>query len=152
MRISSVFLRPLCDASASARHGAFDEALNMGIDYELWLRLSAYWEFDFVPEVTVRYRIWSGQMSKNYRGRYEAGIGIMQRFIELQPGNRFPGPDLREAWAHTYTGRGNTILWRERDRRAAFRDYLRALSFRAWLTGRAGAQCCVPLVTVRAPR
>lgn len=133
-----------------AQHGVFDESLSMGIDYELWLRLSAHWEFDFVPEATVRYRIWSGQMSRNYRGRYEAGIGIMQRFIDGRPAVVSKG-QVREAWAHTYTGRGNTILWQEGDRRAAFRDYLRALSFRLgyWPAWRSMLRC---LVTTRAPR
>jgi len=133
-----------------ARCGPFDEALNMGIDYELWLRLSAYYEFDFVTEPTVRYRIWSGQMSRNYRGRYEAGMGIMQRFIERNPGV-VPRSVLRHAWAHTFTGRGNRILWQEKDRRAAFRDYLRALSFRPghWPVWRSMLRS---LVTTRAPR
>jgi len=133
-----------------ALHGAFDEALNMGIDYDLWLRLSAHWEFDFVSEPTVRYRIWSGQMSRNHRGRYEAGIGIMQRFIERNPGI-VPRSVLRRAWAHTYTGRGNRVLWQEKDRRAAFRDYLLALSFRPghWPVWRSMLRS---LVTTRAPR
>lgn len=132
------------------RHGAFDEALDMGIDYDLWLRLSAHCEFDFVPEPTVRYRIWSGQMSKNFRGRYEAGIRIMQRFIEQNP-NAVPEGVLRDAWAHTYTGRGNRILWQEKDRRSAFRDYLRALSFRPgyWPVWRSMLRS---LITMRAPR
>lgn len=132
------------------RYGAFDEAFAMGFDYDLWLRLSAHCEFDFIKEPTVRYRIWSGQLSRNYRGRYEVGIRVMQRFIDQNPG-LVPRPVLREAWAHTYTGRGNTVLWRERDRRAAFRDYLQALSFRPgyWPVWRAMLRS---LVTTRAPR
>ena len=132
------------------RHGPFDEGLGMGIDYELWLRLSAHYEFDFVCEPTVRYRIWSGQMSRNYRGRYEAGMSIMQRFIDRHP-DVVPPAVLRDAWAHTYTGRGNRILWQEKDRCAAFRDYLRALSFRpaSWPVWRSMLRS---LVTTRAPR
>ena len=132
------------------RYGAFDTSLDMGIDYDLWLRLSVHCEFDFVAEPTVRYRIWSGQMSKNVRGRYEAGIGIMQRFIERNPG-AVSQDVLRDAWAHTYTGRGNRILWLEKDRRAAFRDYLRALSFRAgyWPAWRSMLRS---VLTTRAPR
>ncbi len=132
------------------RFGVFDEALGMGIDYDLWLRLSAHYDFDFISEPTVRYRIWSGQMSKNYRGRYEAGIRIMQKFIDQNP-QLVPQAVLREAWAHTYTGRGNRILWQEQDRRAAFRDYFRALSFRAayWPAWRSMLRS---LLTTRAPR
>ena len=49
------------------RHGGFDENLPMGIDWDLWLRFSVAWKFMYVPEVTYLYRIWPGQMSKNYR-------------------------------------------------------------------------------------
>jgi glycosyltransferase involved in cell wall biosynthesis len=131
------------------RHGAFDETLGMGIDYDLWLRLSAHCQFDFITEPTVRYRIWPGQMSKNYRQRYESGIRIMQRFLERNPG--VVGDSIaRRAWAHTYTGRGDSTLWHEKDRVAAFRDYLRALSFRPafWPAWRSMLRS---LVTTRAP-
>ena len=131
------------------RHGAFDETLGMGIDYDLWLRLSAHCQFDFIAEPTVRYRIWPGQMSKNYRQRYESGIRIMQRFLERNPG--VVGDSVaRRAWAHTYTGRGDSTLWHEKDRVAALRDYLRALSFRPayWPAWRSMLRS---LVTTRAP-
>lgn len=130
-------------------HGLFDDALAMGIDYELWLRLSTFYEFDFVPEATVRYRIWSGQMSRNYRQRYDSGIRIMQNFISRNPG-AVHRSIVERAWAHTYTGRGNTILWHEKDRGAAFRDYLRALSFRPtyWPAWRAMLRS---LISLRAP-
>ena len=131
------------------RQGLFDETLGMGIDYDLWLRLSARYEFDFVPQPTVRYRIWSGQMSKNYRQRFESGIRIMQNFIDRNPG-AVDRDMLGRAWAHTYTGRGNNLLWHEKDWVAAFRDYLRALSFRPmyWPAWRAMLRS---LITTRAP-
>jgi glycosyltransferase involved in cell wall biosynthesis len=111
------------------RCGGFDVELRTGEDYEMWLRLSAKSEFDFVPEPLMRYRIWGGQMSRDYRGRYETAIRVMQRFLDRNPGvvdNRLAS----EAWAHTYTGRGNATLWRGNDRGGALRDYLRALSLR----------------------
>ena len=51
--------------------GMFDESLPMGIDYDLWLRISAYYEFYFLNEITYLYRKWDGQMSHKYRKRYE---------------------------------------------------------------------------------
>jgi glycosyltransferase involved in cell wall biosynthesis len=131
------------------RYGAFDESLRMGIDYELWLRLSAHVEFDFIAEPTARYRIWPGQMSKNYRERYESGIRIMRTFLERNPGAVRRSLE-RRAWAHTYTGRGDVILWREKNRAAALRDYLRALSFHPayWPAWRSMLRS---LVTTRAP-
>jgi glycosyltransferase involved in cell wall biosynthesis len=132
------------------RHGAFDESVRMGDDYDLWLRLSAHYEFDFIPQPTARYRVWSGQMSKNYRRRYESAICTMQRFLEHNPG-LVTGAQIRAAWAHTYTGRGNNTLWQERRRAAAMHDYLRALSFRPhyWPAWRAILR---GLITARAPR
>ena len=111
--------------------GGFDETLEMGIDYELWLRLSARYVFDFVPEVMLRYRIWPGSMSKNYRKRYQSAIRIMEGFLAKHPGV-VGAARIRQAWAHTYVGRGNVTLWREQDRRAALQDYARALRFVPW--------------------
>src|SRR5438270_746151 len=98
---------------------------------------------------TARYRIWAGQMSKDYRQRYKSGIRIMQNFLARNPGT-VEQAVVRSAWAHTYTGRGNVLLWREKDRRAALRDYLRALSFRPayWPAWPAMLRS---LVTTRAP-
>lgn len=111
------------------RLGIFDLTYGMGIDYDLWLRISAHYEFDFVPDPTVRYRIWAGQMSKNYRKRYESAIRIMQRFLDENPSAVAPRM-VRTAWAHTYLGRGDSILWHEKDKRAARADYMRALQYR----------------------
>ena len=111
-----------------ARHGGFDTRLRTGEDYDRWLRLSPHCQFDFVAEPAIRYRIWGGQMSKDYRARYETGIRTMQRFLTNNPDVVDPAV-VRRAWAHTYTGRGNVTLWRGRDRLGALRDYARALSF-----------------------
>ena len=110
------------------RHGGFDTALRTGEDYEMWLRLSAHYQFDYVEQPVMRYRIWSGQMSKDYRGRYATGIQTMQNFLRRNP-DAVERSVVRNAWAHTYTGRGNVTLWYGRDRLNALRDYLRALSF-----------------------
>lgn len=131
------------------RCGPFDLALRTGEDYEMWLRLSAHFEFDFVAQSTMRYRIWGGQMSRDYRGRYETGIRIMQNFLNNNPG-AVDQAVVRRAWAHTYTGRGNVTLWRGRDRINALRDYLRALRFRPdyWPAWRAILRS---FITTRAP-
>ena len=131
------------------RHGGFDETLGMGIDYDLWLRLSAHWQFDFVPQSTVRYRIWAGQMSKNYRKRYASAIRIMNAFLQSNPGV-VNHAVVREAWAHTYAGRGDSTLWHERDHMAALRDYWRALRYAPWSRS-VWRSILRSLVTTRAP-
>lgn len=82
--------------------GWFDESIPMGIDWDLWLRIALDWEFDFTPEPTYVYRIWDGQMSKNWRGRYEHAFEIMERFLALHP-NRLPSRLVATARADTYT-------------------------------------------------
>jgi glycosyltransferase involved in cell wall biosynthesis len=131
------------------RHGGFDVALRTGEDYEMWLRLSAHYQFDFVSGPTIRYRIWGGQMSKDYRARYATGMRTMQNFLAKNPGAVERGV-VRSAWAHTYTGRGNVTLWYGRDRLSALRDYLRALSFQPgyWPAWRAILRS---FITTRAP-
>lgn len=132
------------------RCGGFDETLRTGEDYDMWLRLSAHYPFDFIAEPAIRYRIWGGQMSTDYRARYETGIRTMQRFLDNNPGV-VDGAVVGRAWAHTYTGRGNVTLWRGRNRLGALRDYLRALSFRPgyWPAWRAILRS---FITTREPR
>jgi glycosyltransferase involved in cell wall biosynthesis len=108
--------------------GVFDESLPMGIDYDLWLRISTEYEFDFVAEPTIYYRVWSGQMSKNYMKRYHYGIKIMKNFISRYP-NAVDRKSIKEAWAHTYVGRGKCWANFERDKLKAIYDYLYALKY-----------------------
>lgn len=82
--------------------GAFDESIPMGIDWDLWLRVAAHWEFDYTPEETYVYRIWEGQMSKNWRGRYECALTIMSNFLKQHPA-RLPRHVIATAYADTYT-------------------------------------------------
>jgi glycosyltransferase involved in cell wall biosynthesis/peptidoglycan/xylan/chitin deacetylase (PgdA/CDA1 family) len=70
--------------------GPFDSSLAMGIDWDLWLRVSAKYHFDFVAQPTYAYRIWSGQMSKNWRGRYSSAFRIMDKFVRANPGKISP--------------------------------------------------------------
>jgi glycosyltransferase involved in cell wall biosynthesis/peptidoglycan/xylan/chitin deacetylase (PgdA/CDA1 family) len=86
------------------RLGAFDSALRMGIDWDLWLRVSAHYEFEFVAQSTYAYRIWSGQMSKNWRGRYSSAFRIMEKFVTEHP-DAISANLRRKAFADTYANR-----------------------------------------------
>ncbi len=111
------------------QQGYFREDLGMGIDYEFWLRLSARHEFDFVDAPLVGYRIWPGQMSKNFERRYLNGIRIMEQFLSEWP-DLVKEPVIRSAWAHTHSGFADSLSGAEGGRKAAFRHYLRALGYR----------------------
>ncbi len=84
--------------------GMFDEQYRMGIDWELWLRVSVHYKFDFIDAETYVYRVWPGQMSSNWRGRYEHAFRIMQDFVERHPMAVCPDT-VRAAWSHSYMQR-----------------------------------------------
>ena len=112
------------------RLGVFDEAIRMGIDYDLWLRLSTQYEFDFVDRPLLRYRIWSGQMSNNCKSRYLSGIAIMERFLENFP-KVVDKSTENEAWAHTYVGYGQCVYQVDRRVAPALGLYVCALRYKA---------------------
>ncbi len=63
----------------------FNEKIKMGIDWELWLKLSINHEFREVPEKLLLYRMGHpGQMSKNMIERFRSTDTILDRFITDQ--------------------------------------------------------------------
>jgi len=83
------------------KNGIFDEEFRMGIDWDLWLRYSLDWEFKYAPEKTYVYRVWSGQMSNNYRGRYDHAKRILTKFSSLHR-QKLNTASIRKAWADMY--------------------------------------------------
>ncbi|HGY56247.1 MAG TPA: glycosyltransferase [Caldithrix abyssi] len=110
--------------------GLFDESLPMGIDYDLWLRISVHYEFFFLDKVLYLYRQWPGQMSHKHRDRYKNAIRIMQKFLDNNPG-LLDKKVVNEAWAHTYVGIGNAVFEKEQKRWEALRNYLKAMGYNA---------------------
>lgn len=107
------------------RVGLFDESLTMAIDWDLWLRISLIYRFAFLDETTFYYRIWPGQMSRNFRTRYDCVVRIMRRFLASHPGAVRPRI-ARRAWADTYTNLGNCHA-QDGDTARALAHYLRAV-------------------------
>jgi len=106
--------------------GVFDESYRMGIDWELWLRISTKYEFAFVDDVTYMYRVWPGQMSSNWRGRYQHAFRIMEAFLDRYPGLLSAGV-IREAYAHSYASRGRLRAIVDGDYGNGLRDAVAAL-------------------------
>ena len=67
-------------SSCLTQNQGFNEQYRMGIDWDLWLRISVNWQFAFVPEKLYFYREWEGQMSRNYNGRYIGPQTILKNF------------------------------------------------------------------------
>jgi glycosyltransferase involved in cell wall biosynthesis len=109
------------------RLGGFKESLKMGIDYDLWLRASTQWDFDYIDLPLLRYRIWPGQMSRNCKGRYINGINIMKDFLASFPAS-VKKADIDLAWAHTFVGFGDCTRAMGEGVPAALKLYVRALT------------------------
>jgi glycosyltransferase involved in cell wall biosynthesis len=106
--------------------GAFDERYRMGIDWELWLRISTRYEFQFLDAVTYVYRVWKGQMSTNWRGRYEHAFRIMTDFLSEHP-EMVHAEVIREAWANSFVQRARVRSLRSGEHVSAVLDIARAL-------------------------
>ncbi len=107
--------------------GFFDEKLRMGIDYDLWLRISVAYDFYYLPEKLVAYRIWGGQMSKRLGERFDNFFRLMTAFLERYPDSVTPA-EVRRGWAYTYVSRG---CWRatEHEYLAALKDFFTAFRY-----------------------
>ena len=105
--------------------GVFDESLPMGIDWDLWLRLSTQYKFDFVDEPLLIYRVGHpGQMSKMVEKRHSCSDQIMKQFIHQYP--EIVSPNIiRRALGYTYCNRGD--YFGGKDLSLANRYYLMAL-------------------------
>jgi glycosyltransferase involved in cell wall biosynthesis len=108
--------------------GMFDESLSMGVDYDLWLRMSTRFEFSYLNESTIHYRIWSGQMSRNYEKRHEYDVKIKKKFLDQHP-DLVDRSTVNEAWAHTYVERGKCRAESTKKRWMSVSDYVHALTF-----------------------
>ena len=81
--------------------GGFDEQLSMGIDWDLWLRISTCYEFAFLPEATYYYRLWANQMSHQKAKRLKNAEKIITKFENEHPRAVTPGV-IAEARALLY--------------------------------------------------
>ena len=107
--------------------GLFDESLNLAIDYDLWLRAAARYEFDFVDEPLVKYRTGHANLSQRTEERLTAVYRIMGRFLESDPGQIHINPRVvRDAQAETCYH--IALARRSRSRLAAIPWYVRCLA------------------------
>ena len=110
------------------KHGIFDESLKMGIDWDLWLRISTQCEFDFVDEPLLLYRMGhSGQMSKNVEIRQQCSDRIMENFLKKYPG-AVNAETVREGQFITFCNRAN--YYRRIDKKKSFDYFFRALKMK----------------------
>ena len=86
--LPQIFLQNfVCFSSAVVRRevfdsvGVFDPTLDLSIDYDLWLRAAAHFEFRPIQKVLVKYRTGHGNLSKKLADRVATALGIMNRAV-----------------------------------------------------------------------
>lgn len=80
------FVSALVRRQAVEDFGGFREELRMGIDLDLWLRISTKYEIQFIDEVLAYYRVWPGQMSRKGDERLNQYFAILRDFEHNYPG------------------------------------------------------------------
>ena len=65
--------------SCFERVGLFDESLQSLEDWDLYIRLSKYYEFDFVPEILIRRYMHAQQTTTTLQGKIQARSAIIQK-------------------------------------------------------------------------
>lgn len=109
------------------KNGVFNENFRMGIDWDLWLRYSLDWEFAYTEERTYIYRVWPGQMSHNYIGRYDFAFKILNHFVATH-GNKLDPKLVRKAWGQMYIDKANAYAKNEKTILQPIKYILKGLS------------------------
>lgn len=108
------------------KFGMFNPEYKNGLDWDLWLRISREYEFDFVDEYLLIYRIGHpGQLTSNVERSVQCADLIFDRFLEENPGI-VPDSVVRKAMAYSYCRRGNQF--RKIDRKRSNGFFLSALA------------------------
>jgi hypothetical protein len=121
---------PICFSSVVVRRavfdrvGGFDPALDLAIDYDLWLRVARVASFHCVPEELVLYRTGHGNLSRKLADRVATAFSIMHR-AERRGGVSAAAV----ARGRADTGRTLAYVLRGCEPRAAVRWSLRTLAF-----------------------
>ncbi|MDF0750461.1 glycosyltransferase [Marinobacter sp. 71-i] len=73
--------------------GGFDTSVGVADDYELWLRFSARYYYQYEPDIVASYRVMADQISSDKRRRFAANERIIREFLArygqvLSPGDR----------------------------------------------------------------
>jgi len=107
--------------------GIFDEGYKMGIDWDLWLRISTKYKFQYVDEPLLLYRVGhAGQMSKNLEVRHKDAEMIMECFLKNYP-DVISASVVKKGYYLTYCNRG--YYYSDKNLRVALSNYLKALQF-----------------------
>lgn len=81
---STVLLRRECFDKV----GRFDETLKFGVDYDMWIRISRFYEFECIARPLVRYTVHGQQLTADSRTRLAGKEAQLEKYAEYFAGNR----------------------------------------------------------------
>lgn len=72
---------PLIKKSSFEKAGFFDEELPGCQDWDMWIRISKYYEFDYVPEILAKHRVHGKQISVNLDSKVFARKRLIKKYL-----------------------------------------------------------------------
>lgn len=75
-------ITPLIKKECFQKLGLFDTSLPSGEDWDMWIRISKNYEFDYVPEALAIYHIHGKQISANFNDTIEGFQKILKKYID----------------------------------------------------------------------
>jgi glycosyltransferase involved in cell wall biosynthesis len=122
---------PVCFSSVVVRRtvfetvGMLDPCLQLAIDYDLWLRVSRHFDFDYIDEPLVRYRTGHANLSSRIVDRLQTVLAILRRSLVRRRNDEIADPKaVAEAWGSTCRTMG--FVLREKEMIEATKWYLQA--------------------------
>ena len=71
---------PLIRKTCFQKAGLYDDTLPSAQDWDMWIRLSKYYEFDFIPEILAKHYIHGGQISVDLNAKIRAREKLMRKY------------------------------------------------------------------------
>ena len=71
---------PLIKQACFEKVGLFDETLPSCQDWDMWIRISEYYEFDFISDILVKMYIHGSQISTNLEAKIEGKERILEKY------------------------------------------------------------------------
>lgn len=89
--------------------GGFDESLRVAEDYELWLRFSTKYKFQYIPEFFAEYRIMKVHVSSDKDRVFEINERIIFNFLDIY-GDTLTGREISTGLNAFYTRKGRYFV------------------------------------------
>jgi len=71
---------PLIRKSCFQKAGLYDDALSSCQDWDMWIRLSKYYEFDFIADIVAKHHVHGAQISVDLNSKIQARKTLIRKY------------------------------------------------------------------------